>query len=335
MDRRTRHCAGSSAQPLATLGVPLRPELVEFLDAKSLCHYTACSKACGKDARDVNAWQLLANVNAQVPLSARDASENDARSRVRSQVRRRLLADALAKGYTTKPYRPNEWTDFTYFVRITEMNHNQVGNTDRFVIWEGDLKPQARRTGDLLRLPLTQVWSQLKQAKAWPAMAKLLRVVPAGSNMSTDAFASLLGRIAITVVAIRDSDQAMAPLGRFEFGDSIGDPGASKQEYYYMPPNRFFSLFATTRMEFRPLLFLGLVYDAAGGGSLDFLQLDMEHHHAEDAADDYEDYDDTYIRHMSGDEIRHVVSYLAGIPDPLLRDRAIETMEDWHDIFGV
>ncbi len=153
--------------------------------------------------------------------------------------------------------------------------------------------------------------------------------------MSTDAFASLLGRIAITVVAIRDSDQAMAPLGRFEFGDSIGDPGASKQEYYYMPPNRFFSLFATTRMEFRPLLFLGLVYDAAGGGSLDFLQLDMEHHHAEDAADDYEDYDDTYIRHMSGDEIRHVVSYLAGIPDPLLRDRAIETMEDWHDIFGV
>ena len=30
-------------------------ELVEFLDAKSLCHYTACSKACGKDARDVNA----------------------------------------------------------------------------------------------------------------------------------------------------------------------------------------------------------------------------------------------------------------------------------------
>ena len=73
--------------------IELRPETYEFMDAKSLCRYTCASKSSRKDVRDANAWNLLAAV--QAPRPARDALASDAVSRVRSQVRRRLLADAL------------------------------------------------------------------------------------------------------------------------------------------------------------------------------------------------------------------------------------------------
>jgi len=290
------------------------------MDARSLCRYTCCNKACDRDVRDVNAWQLLANMH--VPRAARDVLNSDAVSRMQSHVRRRLLADDLAKSSlsTTQTFRPNEWADFTYFVRLT------VGNEPfprhGVVVWEGDVRPQARRTGEL-HLPLTLVWSELKDA--YPNIAKKLAVVPVPSADYSSHPG--LARLMITVIAIRDSDQAMVPLGHFEYGDCIGNAGEMDQEHYFSASD-YFTLYHTPRMEFRPIIFLGLVHDTSGGGMFDFLVLDMEHHYG----DDYEEeYDETYICHMENDNIRHVLTYVAGVPDPRLRGPAMCTMEDWHD----
>ena len=96
MDSRTRQRVEGSARPGS---IPLRPELVEFMSARCLSRYSRCSKVVRADVREANLWQLLANRQAPrpTPRTARDALEDDAISRVRSHVRRRLLADALAE----------------------------------------------------------------------------------------------------------------------------------------------------------------------------------------------------------------------------------------------
>ena len=96
MDSRTRQRVEGSARPGS---IPLRPELVEFMSARCLSRYSRCSKAVREDVREANLWQLLANRQAPLatPRTARDALEIDAISRVRSHVRRRLLAERLAK----------------------------------------------------------------------------------------------------------------------------------------------------------------------------------------------------------------------------------------------
>lgn len=116
--------------------IPLRPELVEFMSPRSLCRYACASKKLYRDVRDTKAWELLAR--AQLPRAMRNAS-SDALSRVRSHVRRRLLADALSQ---EKPppqtFRPNRFEDFTYFVRFEEEGR---------LNWEGDLRSQTDRWG--------------------------------------------------------------------------------------------------------------------------------------------------------------------------------------------
>ena len=109
--------------------IPLLPPLVEFMDPKSLCHYSGTSKMLRKEVRDTKAWALLAR--AQLPLKPRDEA-SEALSHVKSHVRRRLLADALSQD-TPPPvaFRPNRIEEFTFFVRFEEEGRK---------IWEGDLK---------------------------------------------------------------------------------------------------------------------------------------------------------------------------------------------------
>ena len=52
--------------------IPLLPPLVEFMDLKSLCHYSSTNKTLGKDVRDTKAWELLAK--AQMPRKTRDVA---------------------------------------------------------------------------------------------------------------------------------------------------------------------------------------------------------------------------------------------------------------------
>ena len=133
MDSRTRQRAEGSTQPGLQGSIPLRPELVEFMSARCLSRYSRCSKAVRADVREANLWQLLAARQAPrpTPRTARDALEDDAISRVRSQVRRRLLADALADEDTISTRHVNKLEDFTFFVRIAKGGR---------LLWEGDLK---------------------------------------------------------------------------------------------------------------------------------------------------------------------------------------------------
>ena len=201
MDRSTRHRQSEAAR------IPLRPELVEFMDVKSLCQYQCCSKTCGKDVREANAWSLLAGV--QAPRSVREALESDALSRVRSQTLRRLLADALAE--PSQPLRPSQFRDFTFFVRIADGGR---------MIWEGDLQMASNACIDLT---LTNVTSHIKRSGACP---KLIDFLAKMNTTSTQDEAALEG-ITITLIAIRDVDQAMVSIGKFPYydhADGDGDP---------------------------------------------------------------------------------------------------------------
>ena len=118
--------------------IPLRPELIEFMSLESMGRMQSCSKALRRDLRDMNAWRLLAAVQCPPrlvwrkhsliqcpPSTTHVALEEDAISRVRSQVLRRRLAAKLS---CSAPYLPrhvinqstNKFTDFTYFIRIEE-----------------------------------------------------------------------------------------------------------------------------------------------------------------------------------------------------------------------
>lgn len=295
MDRRIRSRAEG---PPSTLGIPLRPELIEFCDAKALCRYTACSKACGKDVRDANAWQLLANVNVQVPRSARDAAENDARSRVRSQVRRRLLADALADASTwdgSQRFEPDRFEDFTFFVRFAEGDQ---------LIWEGDLKASPGADSDL-RLPLAQVWTEVKESGTWTQMEDILAHAAGAED-------EVVEDLTITLIAIRDADQASVPFGQFCFEDSQMEGILN----FIAAPT--YKLFDSPTFVLRPEIVLDY---SAGDGTLGFLDVEIVQ---------YNKMPDAYIGEINVDSARLILTYLAGVP-PVERARALRTIQTWGD----
>ena len=182
--------------------IPLLPPLVEFMDHKSLCHYSGTSKTLRKDVRDTKAWELLAK--AQLPRKTRDVA-SEALSQVKSYVRRRLLADAMA--LETPPpqtFRPNQIDDFTFFVRFEEhASPTRAAPThrDRYrrraspsptptrppprgrVVWEGNLRcdpPQGRVDGPsfangFISFDLRPVWDAIRRAESWPGMERILK----------------------------------------------------------------------------------------------------------------------------------------------------------------
>ena len=313
MDRRTRPRAGSSAQPL---GVPLRPELVEFLDAKSLCHYTACSKACGKDARDVNAWQLLANVNAQVPLTAKDASESHARSRVRSQVRRRLIADALADPSTwdgSQRFEANRFEDFTFFLRLQD--------GDR-LIWEGDLQASPDASGDL-RLPLAQVWTEIKKSGTWTQMADLLAQTEDARGLQVRDTQEFMQRLRVTLIAIRDVDQATVPLGHFFWYDD--QDGADSIIMFHAPrgPGPDYVLFHAPTFVLRPEIGFELTHDPSNGGTLGYLNVEFVEYRGSS-----EDMYGEVRGELTPDCVRLILTYNAGVP-PVRRAQLLHYIRTW------
>ena len=216
--------------------IPLLPPLVEFMDPKSLCHYSGTSKTLRKDVRDTKAWELLAK--AQLPRKTRDAA-SDAVSQVKSYVRRRLLADALALE-TPQPqtFRPNQIEDFTFFVRFFEEDASPTRaaptHRDRYrrraspsptrppprgrVVWEGNLRCDPTVDGfadGFISFDLRPVWDAIRRAESWPGMERILKnPVTFGS---VDANVNYLQRCKITIVAIRDHDGAMVSLGHFTF----------------------------------------------------------------------------------------------------------------------
>ena len=291
MDRSTRHRQSEAAR------IPLRPELVEFMDVKSLCQYQSCSKACGKDVREAKGWSLLAGV--QAPRSVKEALESDALSRVRSQTRRRLLADALAK--PSQSFRPSQFSDFTFFVRIADGGE---------VIWEGDLQ-----TANNTVIPLTNVASDIKQSGACP---KLIDFLAKTNTTSTEDEAALRG-LAISLIAIRVVDQAMVSIGKFPYDDHADGSGEPDQFFVFTSRE---PLLAVPGFNFRPHLLLETLHDSDGDGQLISLRLG-----ADCIATEAEF--GRYVGDLGNAQIQYLLTYLAGVPRQSIRDDALRTIEGW------
>ena len=306
MDSRQRQRAEGCAPPAR---IPLRPELVEFLSARCLSRYSRCSKAVSADVREANAWQLLANVQVPRPTrqTARDALENCALSRVRSYVRRRLLADALANTSSTRQFRPNRLEDFTFFVRIAKGGQ---------LVWEGDLK-NCSTTEIGIRLPLTEVWATMTRSGSCAELAAWL------ADTETVDDEDILGPYSITLVAIRDVDQAMVSLGHFSYDEHEEGMGDPRQEFVFLDSSRDRHLFAETGLKFKAHLYLGTYHDAAGG-TLEYLNLVVCPYRYNRRRRE-----DVQQGRLRSSKVQYLLAYLAG-GQPHQRAEAISTMRSWN-----
>ena len=270
--------------------IPLRPELIEFMSAESLGRFTRCSKTLRTHLREMNAWRLLAAVQCPPrlvwrkhsliqcpPRTTHAALEEDAISRVRSQVLRRRLAAKLS---CSAPYLPrhiinkstNKFTDFTYFLRLEEDGH---------LIWEGDLhacpsccEPHPSSGDECLELCVSE--PLLARMDSWEGMVDFLSKVP----VDTDHDDSFVERLKISVVAVREADSAMIALGCFTFDEAIGIFGDERQPYYFKSQSQLCSLRSSGRaaseFHYKPILVLELMHGSDGGGHLNRIKLYMD-----------------------------------------------------------
>ena len=301
--------------------IPLRPELIGFLNPQSLGLMSCASAALRRDVLDSKAWELVAN--AQKLRSAREAAlaaERDAVARVKSQVRRRRLADSLSS-QETPPFVPNKLADFTFFVRFEE---------DGDVIWEGDLGPSAAAfvgsrycTSDVISLSMSEVWSGINGNYS-DAMANFLSVLPSSSDDCDEDEYSYLARLRITLVAIRNTDQAMIPLGSFTF-ERVGRGRLYGPIDYLFLPRR--ALFKSGPLEF----WIEVILRFDDSGQFDTLEICVEHHCFNGTGHEYND--GSYLQDIDKKRISHLLTYLAGVPLQA-RDGALATIMSWHaDIF--
>ena len=310
--------------------IPLLPPLVEFMDPTSLCHYSGTSKTLRKDVRDTKAWELLAK--AQLPRKTRDVA-SEALSQVKSYVRRRLLADAMAQE-TPQTFRPNRIEDFTFFVRFEEASPTRAAPThrDRYrrraspsptptrppprgrVVWEGNLRCDPTVDGfadGFISFDLRPVWGAIRRAGSWPGMERILR--NSVDFVSGDAILDYLQRCKITIVAIRDEDDAMVSLGHFTFNNPLSSIGDAEQRYDFKTRT---PLFSSERFNLRMKAVLEVKHNTEGGVNL--LEIRLEH------------YSPPSVLVRNNGQFAYLLSYLAGTHH-LARESALATIENWHD----
>ena len=280
----------------ATSTIPLRPEIVQFMSPQSLCRLTCCSATLRRDVREADAWQRLAEVHA--PRAVRAALESDAVSRVRSCVRRRVLADSLCQRTPVRYLHSslNAPMDFTFFVRVTE---------DGRLIWEGDLKSER---SDCFQLPLSEACAAMME-----------------SGIIGDTPRRYLERLQFAVVAIRDEDQAMIPLGLCDYDRCVNfDLGSTTLQTFSFRDHRHL-LFSTDRLEFRTELFLQVALNGDGSRVLSLDGLDIQLHWQSKLDEDHADYLEIL-------EPVFLLTFLAGVHYSLINE-ALRTIDSWLDYF--
>ena len=273
----------------------LRPEVIKHADPQSLCRLSCTSKTLQIDLQGIKAWARLAEAQYPPP-TPRDDNE------ARSHVKRRELAKAfdiglerrVLEGVTLQQalsrqapapvaFPLDEFSDFTYFLRITDGER---------LIWEGDLRGESY--GHVLHFPMSHV--------------KLDWTGPSEG-------------VEMTLVAVRDHDQAMVPLGFFYIDDDGVEHDYSDiqdgDELDFMAWELFTS---PGRSDLSLLASLVLTQDA----DVHTLELKLRHTIPVPRLGEY--YGDGYLFDES--RFRHVLSYLAGI-HPAARASAFATIESW------
>ena len=279
----------------------VRPEVIKNADPQSLCRLSCTSKTLHIDLQGTKAWARLAEAQYPPP-TPRDDNE------ARSHVQRRLLAKAepprrrVLEGVTLLEaasrqapapvaFTPNELSDFTFFLRLTD-SERFIWDSER-LIWEGDLGELSRQSDEEgLVLHLSLCHADL----AWMGRAD-----------DDD-----LGEVKIALVAIRNHDQAMVPLGHFEHQwTDIAPP----RDLSFRPRNTLFHSLRSRLTLWPSLYVLSEANDCRLELRLRWDTIDCRPPGNQIAED--------------GDEsqFRHVLSYLAGIHAG--RASALATIESW------
>ena len=306
-----------TAAPASTTAIPLRPELVALIGVQGLGRLACCSAALRGELRDAKAWEQLAN--AREPRSKREMAidaERDAAARVRAYDLRRRLADVASGKVEPQAILPNKFADFTYFVRFEE---------DGEVIWEGDLKGSLNGN---FSLPLAEAWSATRAS--WDGMRDFLGA-PTPSNFTTGGGANTyLAHLRITVIAMRDEDQAMVSLGSFELDNHLC-AGSGEQKMMYMFRTRIPFMFLRDFL-LTPMLWLCVTHDEQGG-TLDSIKLGLYQIPSPPRGRQTQR---APYRSMpcASDQVEFMLTFLAGIHHPHhnAHQEAMEEFESWHDI---
>jgi hypothetical protein len=306
---------GGDPAPTPRQTFPVRPELFKFTDPRAVCQLNRTSKTLQIDLQGTKAWARLAEAQLPPP-TPRDDNE------ARSHVMRRELAKAspstrrVLEGVTLLEavsrqapapvaFTPNELSDFTFFLRLT--------NGER-LIWEGDL-------GELSRPP----W-----ASDGDGIVGQLSLRHADLGWMDRADVDDLEPLTIALVAIRDHDQAMVSLGLYDFHEYGSDlrgllTGHIRVEkrYHFSPRSALFSS-ARSGLELWP--FLSPTQDAhVHRLELQLWQFTREPRSS--GGDGPQDYGDG-PRGCDESRFQHVLSYLAGI-NSLARASALAKIESW------
>ena len=285
--------------------IPLRPELFSFADPKSVCRLSCTCKTLRSDVRDAKPWGLLARAQLQPP---KPRDEADALARVRSHVRRRLLAKALPptrrvlEGLTLQQaiareapgeveFHLDEFVDFTYFVRLTD---------GESLIFEGDFGVNGQSDEEELVLRLSPRHANLK----WMGKADGLEQE----------------RVKIALVAVRDHDQAMVSLSHLNFvsGGYWTSAGGEKM-YDFGVFGVIRGLARTSRSHLELEAHVSVTQDGYVNG------LELRPEHVVHPPGDY----DPDIGPCDESLFRHVLSYLAGIYPPNARAFVLARIESW------
>ena len=318
--------------------IPLRPELIEFMSTESLGRFTRCSKTLSTHLREMNAWRLLAAVQCPPPLVWQKYSliqgpprttcvalEEDAISRVRSQVLRRRLAAKLS---CSAPYLPrhvinqstNKFTDFTYFLRLEEDGH---------LICEIDLhacpsccESHPSSGGGYLELCVSE--PLLARMDSWEGMGEYLSKVPVDDNHDD----SFIESLKISIVAVREADSAMIALGCFTYDEAVGNLGDARQPYYFKSQSQLCSLRSSAASEFHytPTFVLELMHDSDGGGYLNRIKLYMEIYR-----------NSSYMDNIRVHDFQLLLTHIAGVHHldrEALRTRLVRRAQSAMDLVG-
>ena len=146
---------------------------------------------------------------------------------------------------------------------------------------------------------------------------------------------SYLDYLRISVVAVREADQAMIPLGQFSLDDALGLITEASQEYLFKP-KRFLNvrpipdlrLLVTERNEFCAFLTLNVTHDATGGGggTLDSLEVGVTM-----LTRDYEGGGDYLAEDLECARVEYLFTYLAGNVGHYGSRGSLATIEGWDD----
>ena len=141
-----------------------------------------------------------------------------------------------------------------------------------------------------------------------------------------DALERSLDRLSITLVAIRDEDQAMVSLGHMRYDACNGAGGQAEQEYIFRPHHANLPLFPSARFYLNPTASLHVTHDTTGNGTLDHLEFRLEHYSGEAIGSHNSE---GFVDILERDRYEYLLSYLAGVHHHA-RGQALSTIENWH-----